>query len=101
MKIYLIELRKARSGTASQYFNSLMLPILAVWSERQGWESEVVFSEPDNINYNQECDVVAMSLYTHIANEGSKIARKFRDLGKIVAMQQGVVRPASSTWALE
>lgn len=84
MKIYLIELRDHRSGMASQYFNSLMLPILAVWSQRVGWQAEVAFTDYRKVDYSIECDVVALSLYTHLAPEGYELARKFRDMGKIV-----------------
>ncbi len=42
MRIHLIELRDRRMGLASQWVKSLMLPILAVWAERLGWEARVV-----------------------------------------------------------
>lgn len=84
MKIYFIELRSSKTGVAAQYFNSLMLPILAVWSERQGWEPKVSFSKFSKVDYDVDCDVVALSIYTHLAHEGYEVARKFREMGKIV-----------------
>ena len=84
MKLHLIETKKASAGVGAQYFNSLMLPILAVWSERIGWDVMISATEPEKINYNADCDVVAICLYTYLAPEGYEVARKFRELGKIV-----------------
>ncbi|MDH5181255.1 MAG: radical SAM protein [Gammaproteobacteria bacterium] len=84
MKIYLIELRAGHTGVAAQYFNSLMLPILAVWAERLGWQATVRFPAFNKVDFDIECDVVALSLYTHLAPEGYEIARRFREMGKLV-----------------
>lgn len=84
MKIHLIEIRDARGGVLTQHLNGLMLPILATWSHRQGWDARVSFCNARRVNYKHDCDVVAISLFTHSAPDGYKIADKFRQLGKIV-----------------
>ncbi len=71
-------------GLASQWVNSLMLPILAVWAERVGWQARVSFTEIANIDYAYGGDVVALSLYTFLAPEGYAVARRFREQGKLV-----------------
>jgi radical SAM superfamily enzyme YgiQ (UPF0313 family) len=84
MRIHLIELRDRRMGVASQRVNSLMLPILAVWAERAGWRAQVSFTELADVDYDRDCDVVALSLYTFLAAEGYAVARRFRAQGKLV-----------------
>ena len=84
MRIHLIELRDRRMGLASQRVNSLMLPILAVWAERIGWQARVAFTEVADVDYRHPCDVVALSLYTFLAPAGYAVARAFRDQGKLV-----------------
>jgi radical SAM superfamily enzyme YgiQ (UPF0313 family) len=84
MRIHLIELRDRRMGLASQWVNSLMLPILAVWAERVGWDARVSFTQFPEVDYAQPCDVVALSLYTFLAPEGYAVARRFRQQGKLV-----------------
>jgi len=84
MRIHLIELRDRRAGLASQWVNSLMLPILAVWAERVGWHPRVSFAEFSDVDYAHPCDVVALSLYTFLAPEGYAVARSFRQQGKLV-----------------
>ena len=84
MRIHLIELRDRRMGLASQRVNSLMLPILAVWAERVGWEARVSFTEFADVDYTHPCDAVALSLYTFLAPEGYAVARRFREQGKLV-----------------
>jgi radical SAM superfamily enzyme YgiQ (UPF0313 family) len=64
--------------------NSLMLPILAVWAERVGWEARVSFTELADVDYAHACDVVALSLYTFLAPAGYAVARTFREQGKLV-----------------
>ncbi|HVO27728.1 MAG TPA: B12-binding domain-containing radical SAM protein [Candidatus Margulisiibacteriota bacterium] len=71
-------------GLASQHVNSLMLPILAVWTERLGWHARVSFAEFADVDYAHPCDVVALSLYTFLAPQGYAVARKFRQQGKLV-----------------
>ena len=71
-------------GLASQHVNSLMLPILAVWAERVGWQARVSFTEFPDVDYAHPCDVVALSLYTFLAPEGYAVARRFRQQGKLV-----------------
>jgi radical SAM superfamily enzyme YgiQ (UPF0313 family) len=83
MKILLIELRDDRMGLGPQHLNSLMLPILAVWAERAGWEAEVQFRGFPDVEYSS-CDVVALSLYTYLAPLGYKVAERFRAKGAIV-----------------
>src|SRR5437870_337094 len=84
MRIYLIELKERRMGIGPQFLNSLMLPILAVWSQRLGWNAEVAFIDYKHVDCEKECDVVALSLYTFLAPEGYDVARRFRERGKIV-----------------
>lgn len=84
MKIYLMELRDPRRGLASSYVNSLMLPILAVWAERLGWKAEVSFTQFEKVDYERDCDVVALSLYTFLAPQGYRVAQRFRERGKVV-----------------
>ena len=84
MRIHLIELRDGRMGLASQRVNSLMLPILAVWAERVGWEARVSFTELADVDYAHACDVVALSLYTFLAPGGYAVARRFREQGRLV-----------------
>lgn len=84
MRIHLIELKDHRMGIGPQYLNSLMLPILAVWSERLGWKAEVSFTDITHVDETKECDVVALSLYSYLAPQGYELARKFRDQGKLV-----------------
>lgn len=83
-KIYLLELRDPRRGLASTYLNSLMLPILAVWAERLGWQAEVSFTQFEKVDYDRECDGVALSVYTFLAPQGYEVARRFRERGKVV-----------------
>jgi radical SAM superfamily enzyme YgiQ (UPF0313 family) len=71
-------------GVASQRMNSLMLPILAVWAERAGWQARVSFTEFADVDYEHDCDVVALSLYTFLAAEGYAVARRFRARGTLV-----------------
>lgn len=73
-------------GVASQRVNSLMLPILAVWAERLGWQARVSFTEVAGVDYDHECDVVGLSLYTFLAAEGYAVARRFREQGKLVVI---------------
>ena len=68
-------------GLASQRVNSLMLPILAVWAERVGWQARVSFTPLANVDYAHACDVVALSLYTFLAPGGYAVARTFREQG--------------------
>jgi radical SAM superfamily enzyme YgiQ (UPF0313 family) len=84
MRIHLIELRDGRMGLASQRVNSLMLPILAVWAERVGWDARVSFTELADVDYAYACDVVALSLYTFLAPGGYAVARTFRAQGRLV-----------------
>jgi radical SAM superfamily enzyme YgiQ (UPF0313 family) len=84
MRIYLIELKERRMGIGPQLLNSLMLPILAVWAERLGWQADVAFTDSNHVDYARECDVVGLSLYSFLAPQGYEIARRFRDRGKIV-----------------
>src|SRR6266540_2202087 len=85
MKIWVIELREHRMGiSSSSSINSLMPPILAVWAERSGWKAEVSFLEFAEIDYSNECDVVALGIYTFLSARGYQAARRFREAGKIV-----------------
>ena len=84
MRIHLIELRDRRMGLASQWVKSLMLPILAVWAERLGWEARVSFTEVADVDYTHDCDVVALSVYTFLAPAAYAMARTFREQGKLV-----------------
>lgn len=86
MKIYLIELRDTCLGMSSQKVNGLMLPILAVWAERSGWEAEVDFTSKEKVSYDKECDVVAISTYTFLAPSSFRIADEFRRRGKLVVI---------------
>ena len=86
MRIHLIELRDHRMGVASQRMNSLMLPILAVWAERVGWQARVSFTEVADVDYDHDCDVVGLSLYTFLAAEGYAVARRFRAQGRLVVI---------------
>lgn len=84
MRIHLIELKDHRLGIGPQHLNSLMLPILAVWSERMAWKAEVSFTDFAHVDYTKECDVVALSLYSYLAPQGYAVAQRFRDQGKLV-----------------
>jgi radical SAM superfamily enzyme YgiQ (UPF0313 family) len=87
MKIYLIELRNYHMGLASSKFiNSLMLPILAAWSERRGWHATARFTSFEKVDYKVDCDVVALCLYTFLAPQGYEVARRFAAMGKVVVI---------------
>lgn len=73
-------------GLASQRVNSLMLPILAVWAERAGWEARVSFGEVGDIDEDRPSDVVALGLYSFLAEEGYALARRLRARGTIVVI---------------
>jgi radical SAM superfamily enzyme YgiQ (UPF0313 family) len=84
VRIYLIELKERRIGIGPQFLNSLMLPILAVWSERLGWQADVAFTDFTRVDCDKDCDVVALSLYSFLAPQGYEVAGRFRERGKVV-----------------
>ncbi len=86
MRVHFIELRERRMGIASQQVNGIMLPILAAWSRRLGWEAEVSFTDSSHVDYEKDCDVVGISTYTFLAPVSYQVAERFRERGKIVVI---------------
>ncbi len=86
MRVLFIELRDRRMGIASQRVSGIMLPILAAWSRRLGWEAEVCFTDSSHVDYGKDCDVVGISTYTFLASASYHVAERFRERGKIVVI---------------
>ena len=84
MKLRLIELEK--KSFTSHYLQSLMPPILAAWAVREGWEVQLDFIPFEKVDYDTDCDVVALSTYTSRAPQSYEVARRFRERGKTVVI---------------
>ena len=83
MRIYIVELQRTY---VSRRWDGVMPAILGVWSEREGWQVRVHYTGLEGVDYDEDCDVVAISTYTHLARECFEVARRFRALGKLVVI---------------
>jgi len=72
------------------WFPKLSLPVIAAYTP-PGWEVALVDEAVEDVNFDQPCDLVGLSIMTCYAPRAYEIATEFRKRGKTVVM--GGVHP--------